>query len=147
MRCAQGSPLQSRNFSMIFFQTPKTCYVLIGEWPWRDKLRQILFKIPKTLTSEKFNFTCHMSCVTCHLSPVICWVSYVTCHMSLRSTAIATDPPCLGRSNSLTMHSRVVCKDPKTQFFWKLQQKSIEKHKNVSSWNPILAMRPLTRGP
>ena len=45
---------------------------------------------------------CHVSLVTCHLSPV-------TYHLSLMPTA--TDPH---PANSLNMHSRLVCEDPKT---------------------------------
>ena len=45
----------------------------------------------------------HMSCATCH-------VSNVACHLSLTPTATATDPH---PANSPSMHSRLVCKDPK----------------------------------
>ena len=40
-----------------------------------------------------------------------CHISRVACHMSLTSTATATDPP---PSNSPTMHSMLVHKDPKS---------------------------------
>ena len=62
---------------------------------------------------------CHVSCVTCHIhmsyapchmTHVTGRVSPVTCHMSLMSTAIATDPPPANPSN---MHRRMLHKDPK----------------------------------
>ena len=56
----------------------------------------------------------HMSCVTCHLSQVKCHLLCVTCHMSLMQTATAMDPP---PANSLTMHSRMVGKDPRINVF------------------------------
>ena len=45
----------------------------------------------------------------CHVSCVMCCMSCVTCQLSPTPTATATDPP---PSNSPTMHSRLVCKDP-----------------------------------
>ena len=51
--------------------------------------------------------TCHVSCVASHMS-------HGTCHMSLTPTATAMDPP---PANSPTMHSRMVCEDPKINFF------------------------------
>ena len=46
---------------------------------------------------------CHLSCVNCN-----------TCHMSLTSTATALEPP---PANSHIMHIRIVCNNPKINFF------------------------------
>ena len=48
------------------------------------------------------------------VSVVSCLVTPVTCHMSLTQTATATDP---SPANSPTMHSRIICKDPKNLLF------------------------------
>ena len=56
------------------------------------------------------------------MSPVICCMSPVTCHLSLTPTVTAIDPPL---ANSPTMHSRLVCKYPKTQ-------KIISKRKEIT---------------
>ena len=52
--------------------------------------------------------TCCMSCVRC-----MCQVSRVACHLSLTQTATATDHPPV---NFPIMQSRLVCKDPQTQW-------------------------------
>ena len=81
-------------------------------------------KNPKTVSKKSVCVTCHlspvschlspvtcdMSPVTCHLSPVTCHLSPVTCHLSLTPTTIATDSP---PANYPTLHSQVICKDPK----------------------------------
>ena len=63
---------------------------------------------------------------TCHVSRVMCCVLHITCHLSLTSTATATDPP---PANLPIMHSRLVRKDPRTQKLFKTQ-KIIETSKN-----------------
>ena len=55
---------------------------------------------------------CHVSHVTCHVSCVMCHMAHVTCHLSLTPTATATEPP---PAYSPIMHSRLVCKEPKTK--------------------------------
>ena len=55
---------------------------------------------------------CHVFCVMCHVSRVMCRVSCLTCHLPLMLTVTATNPP---PANSSIMHSRLVCKDPKTK--------------------------------
>ena len=89
---------------------------------------------------------CHVSRVRCHLSHVTPPLSPVTSHLSLPPTATATDPP---PDNSTTMHSRLVCKDPKTQKKIKrqkiIEKKKEEKKEKTSRGMPILAISSLTR--
>ena len=60
-------------------------------------------------TSHKTLFDrCHMSCVMCHMLCVTCHMSSVNCHYL--PTAIARNP---STANFLTIHSRLVCNDPK----------------------------------
>ena len=74
----------------------------------------------------------NISFVMCHLSPV--------CHLSLMPTDKDPHFP-----NSSTMHSRLVCKDPKTKKSWKTQ-KFIEKLKKKRLLSfPILAICSSTR--
>ena len=53
----------------------------------------------------------NQSCVTCHMSCVMCYMCSVTCHLSLTLTATPKDPLF---ANSPNMHSKLICKDPKT---------------------------------
>ena len=66
---------------------------------------------------------CQVSYVMCHILHVICHMWHVICHLLLTPTATATDP---SPAKSLTMHSRLVCKDPK---------KPKTKFKAKNNWN------------
>ena len=70
-------------------------------------------------------FKCHVSRVMCHMPHVMCNMAHVTCplspityHLALMATATGPHP-----DNSSTMHSRLVCKDPKTR-----KSKIVDKH-------------------
>ena len=63
-------------------------------------------------------FTCNGSCVACCVSPVICQLLQTL-------TATATHPPLV---NPPTMHSRLVCKEPKKHHLFEMP-KIIEKEK------------------
>ena len=72
--------------------------------------------------------TCHISCVTFHVSGVMCLVTWVTFHMSLVTchlSPVANTNSQIHPSpvNSPIMHSRLVCKDPKTKTHVKTQKK------------------------
>ena len=78
---------------------------------------------------------CHVSHVKCHMLLVACCLSSVTCHLSLTPTAKATD---LTTPNSYNMHSRLVCKDPKTRKNQKrkklLKRQKLKKHLEVCQY-------------
>ena len=105
---------------------------------WRHWLSWYMQKLaPIQLTSIKSlkKIMCHVSCVMCHMTHVACCMSHltfhlscVTHHISLPSSAIPTDPP---PANFPNRHSRAVCEDPESHFFY------AENHKNITwrtSW-------------
>ena len=87
--------------------------------------------------------TCHISCVTFHVSGVMCLVTWVTFHMSLVTchlSPVANTNSQIHPSpvNSPIMHSRLVCKDPKTKTHVKTQKKTHwnnKKPKNANTGN------------
>ena len=54
---------------------------------------------------------CYLSRVMYHMSYVIYHMLRITCQLSITPIAKATDSP---PATSSSMHSRLVCKDPKT---------------------------------
>ena len=95
---------------------------------------RIVIQIPLPPPPQKIpQIIFHLSPVTCHLSPVTCRMSPVTCHLSIIHAATGTDPP----GNSPTMHSSMVCKEPK---------KLLKKTQKILSFKiPNLTICPLTR--
>ena len=76
------------------------------------------------------------ACVRCQVSHVRCHMSYLTCRLSPTPTATARDPP---SAHSLTMISRLVCNDSKTNSKHKNHQNG--KNPKTSRGMPILAIR------
>ena len=66
-----------------------------------------------------------------------------TCHLSLTPTATATNPP--PANSPIIMHSRLVCKDPKTRNNFKRQKSSKRQKLKMSRGMPILVIYSLTR--
>ena len=60
---------------------------------------------PHTENMKEKKTVCHVSYVTCHVSDVVY-------HLSLTQTATVTDSP---PANFPTLHSMLVCKEPKIQ--------------------------------
>ena len=88
-----------------------------------------------------FKSMSQMSHVTCHVLSVMCPVSLVTYHLS-HETATATNPPL---PISPTMHSSLVCEDPKTQKYFKTQKNHWKGNKKNSRGLPGLSIRSSTR--
>ena len=86
-----------------------------------------------------------MSCLTRHMIGVTCQVSRVVCHLSLMSTATATDP---SPANSTIMQRKLFCKDQKTQKFQRpknyLNNQKKQKQKQTYIGMPILVIHSLT---
>ena len=83
-----------------------------------------------------------MSCVRCHVSGVTRHVSPLTCHLWITPTATATDPP---NANSPIMHSRLVCKEPKTKKIQKRKKNQNGKTPRRPRSMPILEITSSTR--
>ena len=96
---------------------------MVGEDNTQKRFTSIVLNLElllfKTLNKPILCVRCRVSGVRCLESGVRCFVLRVTCHMPLTPTATATHPP---PTNSLTMQSRMVCKDLKLELFFSVGQ-------------------------